>query len=296
MMKSLVGSLGLVRSEGARSAGLFAFIACALACLGCEDVGKKSAQATLTDLPVLVQAAENDVAQVRSGLPVGVKHIENLFAAAAPEVPAFDAARDALLKAREKTQDLRVAKSTFFAIALPDGKVLRNDQKQDLMAGKSIFPAFAAIQPALAQGYLEGRGKLPEANGVKGDDGQWVAAMPVKRGADAVGYYITGWSWSAYAYRLQLALRSTILSRTKAGGKVPLTYVYVLVEGQAYGAPTAPLVTAKVLSEGHFGDKLKGAPSYSEAREIEGRMFGIGVAPASALGKDVLLAIVRSET
>jgi hypothetical protein len=267
-----------------------------LVCLGCENSGKKSAALAVLDLPGLVQAAENDVGQVRSGLPAGVQQIEALFAAASPEVPAFDNARDALQKARDKTQDLRVAKSTFFAVALADGKVLRNDQKQDLMAGKSIFPAFDAIKPALSQGYLEGHGKMPEANRVKGEDGQWVAAVPVKRGADAVGYYLTGWSWSAYAYRLQMALRSAILSRTETGGKVPLTYVYVLVHGQAYGAPTAPLVTAKVLSEGHFADKVKGAKSYSEVREIEGRVFGIGIAPAPSLGPDVAIAIVRSET
>jgi hypothetical protein len=264
--------------------------------LGCEDTGKKSMTAAAGDLPALVAAAKNDVGQVRAGLPQGVRYIEELFAAARPEAPAFDTSRDALNKARDKTQDLRIAKSTFFAVATSDGKVIRNDQKQDLMAGKSIFPAMDSVKSALSQGYVEGHAKMVEANGVKGDDGQWVAALPVRVEGQPVGYYLTGWAWSSYAYRLQLALRSTILSRTESGGKVPLTYVYLIVKNQAYGAPTAPLVTARVLSETKISDKLKAAEGYSEVREIEGRVFGIAASKAVDLGPDVAIAIVRSET
>jgi hypothetical protein len=267
-----------------------------LLAFGCEDVGKKSVAEAEVDLPLLVTTTENDVAQVRQGLPAGVKYVEAVFSAAHPEEPSFDAAREALNKARDKTQDLRMAKSTFFAVALPDGKILRNDQKQDLMVGKSLFPAFEGLRPALTQGYTESQGQMPEAAGVKGQDAEWVAAVPIKPGAEALGYYVTGWSWSAYAYRLQMALRSAILSRTKEGGKVPLTYVYVVSADKVYGAPTAPLVTASVLEQMHPLEKLKAAPTYSEAREIEGRVFGLVFGRTPALGPNVAVVIVRSET
>jgi len=264
--------------------------------LACEDGGKKSVEGAKFDLPMLITATESDVNQVRQGLPLGVKFVEAAVSAAAPEQLSFDAAREALTKARDKTQDLRVAKSTFFAIATRDGTILRNDQKQDLMAGKSLFPAFEGLKPALAQGYIESQGQMPEAAGVKGEDAEWVAAMPIQQGGEKFGYYVTGWSWSAYAYRLQMALRSAILSRTKEGDKVPLTYVYVVTGDKVFGAPTAPMVTAQAIRDMKPLEKLKSTPVYGEVREIERRVFGLVFGLAPVLGPNVAVAIVRSET
>lgn len=263
--------------------------------IGCEDVGKRSAEAAHADLPFLLEAVRRDVEDVRSGLPQGAIYIQKLFEQAKPEIPGFEAASDALARARDRTQDLRVAKSTFFAVTRGDGSIIRNDQKQDLMAGKNLFEFFPALRGA--QGYMESRGVMPEAAGVNGrPDGQWVAALPIAVGGETQGLYVTGWSWSSYAYRLETGLRSDILSRAKEGDKIPLIYVYLVVEDEVYGAPIAPRVNGEAVLELVPFERLGSATSFAESREIQGRKFGIAVGHAEALGERVAIAIVRSET
>lgn len=272
-------------------------LACAPVLFACEESGKKSAELAKADLSFLVRASAADVLEVKTGLPEGASHVVSLFVERSPEEPSFEALHEALQRARDKTQDLRVAKSTFFAVALPDGKVLRNDQKQDLMAGKMLFESYPALKEALSSGYTETTGSMAEASGVKGkDDAQWVAAVPLKSDKDTFGLYVTGWSWSAYAYRLETALRSEILSRMKEREKVPLTYVYVVVGQQAYGAPVSPSVNAKAVIDSKPDEKLKQGETYAIPVEIDGRSFGIAVARAPSFGPGVAIAIVRSET
>jgi hypothetical protein len=265
--------------------------------LGCEDSGKKSAALAAEDLPFLIRATDQDVSEVRSGLPEGAPHLVQLFEERRPEQPAFEALHETLGRARDKTQDLRVAKSTFFAVATPDGKILRNDQKQDLMAGKMLFESFPELKKALEAGYTETRGSMPEAAGVKGKpDAQWVAAVPLRSGDDSFGLYVTGWSFSAYAYRLETALRSELISKLKEREKLPLTYVYVVVGDQAYGAPVSPEVNAKAVLESNPKEQLQSQDSYTVVKDIDGRRFGIAVGRAKSLGEDVAIALVRSET
>lgn len=265
--------------------------------LACEDPGPKSAKLAAADLPMLLQAAETDVQEVRTGLPEGAKQLVSLFRDVQPELPTFDRCASALERARSKTPDLRVAKSTFFAVATPNGRVLRNDQKQDLMAGKQLYDAFPALKELGSKAYLEAKGSMPEAAGVRGrEDAQWVAGVPIKDGDRLYGLYVTGWSWSAYAYRLEMALRSSILSRTESGAKVPLTYVYVVVDGHVYGAPVSPAVNGKAVLDLNPLEKVRGGKVFEAARDIEGRSFGIAVGAAPALGPTAAIAIVRSET
>lgn len=264
---------------------------------GCEDSGKKSAALAAEDLPFLIRATEQDVSEIRSGLPEGAPHLVRLFEERRPEQPAFEVLHEALGRARDKTQDLRVAKSTFFAVASPNGKILRNDQKQDLMAGKMLFESFPELKKALMAGYTETRGSMPEASGVKGKpDAQWVAAVPLRSETDTFGVYVTGWSFSAYAYRLETALRSELISKLKEREKLPLTYVYVVAGDQAYGAPVSPEVNAKAVLESNPKEQLQSQDSYTVVKDIDGRRFGIAVGRAKSLGEDVAIALVRSET
>jgi hypothetical protein len=195
-------------------------------------------------------------------------------------------------------QDLRLAKSTFFLLANKHGAILRSDLEHDALASKNLFEAFADLKAATSGKYVETRGSMPEAAGVRGrGDGQWAAAGPVMKGAEVAGVYATGWSWSAYAYRLENQLRSTVKSEaSQAGTKEPLVYVYVLVEKEAFGAPISPDVNAKAIKESGLMGRASGENVVDAAQEIEGRDFGIAVKRVPALGADVAIAVVRSET
>ena len=245
----------------------------------------------------LEKAAIEDIRQIRAGLPLGAAQLSLAYKETTRGMDP-ESARRALEKTRNKVSDLRVAKSTFFALANPDGTVLRNDQEQDRMAGKNLFAAFPALKRALSEPYVETRGSMPEAAEVRGrSDAQWVAAVPVKGegGGAPLALYATGFSWSAYAYRLENSARSNARAALKERETLPLVYVYVVVDREVYGAPISPEINAKVVKEQSVLDKASPGKPFTAELEITGRSFGLAAVPAPALGERVAIAVLRSE-
>ena len=263
---------------------------------GCESDAKASMQHAKEHVQFLAEAVKTDVEEVRKGLPEGAKHLEALYKGETSPKDDLPRVREALERARGKVQDLRVAKSTFFALVDDKGVVLRNDQQQDLMAGKNAFKSYPGIQPALTGKYVETRGEMPEAARVQGPDGQWVAAAPIEVDATVKGLYVTGWSWSAYAYRLENAIRGKVKSDLAKDAKEPLLYVYVVVADSVYGAPVSPEVNAKAIAEQKPFEKLQGDGVFATTLEITDRAFGLAVKGTPELGDKVAVAVLRSET
>lgn len=267
--------------------------AVAVALGACTDEGKVSAERASAHARFLAPVTERDVAEVRAGLPKGTPFLEELWSKS-ETVQDPEAARDALMRARAKVQDLRVAKSTFFAVAELSGLVVRNDLQLDMMAGKNLFDAFPALKAAADKGYTEALGSMHEARGTEGKpDAQWIAAAVVKKDAVNKGLYVTGWAWTLYARRLEEALKSQLWDEEK--GKKPLFYVVVISGGQAYGTGPTPQVNldtvtqldpAKHAVDGHFQTQF----------EITGRKFGFAAQAAQALGDGVMIGVLRSET
>ncbi len=261
--------------------------------LACTDQGKVSAERASAHARFLAPVTEKDAAEVRAGLPKGTEYLQELWAKS-DTVLDPEAARDAIVRARAKVQDLRVAKSTFFAVAELSGVVVRNDLQMDMMAGKNLFEAFPALKGVADKGYAEAIGTMHEARGTEGKpDGQWIAAAVVKREGVAKGLYVTGWAWTLYARRLEEALKSQLWDEEK--GKKPLFYVVVISDGQAYGTGPSPQVNldtvaklepAKNAVDGHFQAQF----------EITGRQFGFAAQAAEALGPGVMVGVLRSET
>lgn len=266
--------------------------------VSCRNTTELSVARAKEHAVMLAKITETDVAEVRSGMPQGQVHLHSLFEEQTPPQDNLEEVRAGLERARYKVQDLRVAKSTFFAFVDSNGSVLRNDQDQDLMAGKDAFQAFPEIKQALAGKYVETRGSMPEAAGVRGrPDGQWVAAQPISVGGQVKGILLTGWSWSAYAYRLETAVRSKLkIESASEQEKLPLVYVYVVVDKAAYGAPVSPDINAQAIQKLDPLSKLAADGTFAAPIEITDRSFGLGVKVAPALGERVAIAVLRSET
>ncbi len=200
---------------------------------------------------------------------------------------------------RGKVQDLRIAKSTFFALADVNGTVLRNDQEQDQMAGKNLFGPFPALAEAKDH-YVETTGSMPEASGVRAPrpDGQWVAAAPVRVDGTTRGLYVTGWSWASYAYHLEFALRSKVRAELakESNPHEPLVYVFMIVGKAVYGAPVTPEVDATTIAGLDPLPKAKGTGTFTARLGITGRDYGVAVQRTPLLGADVGVAVLRSET
>jgi len=268
------------------------------AVLGCEDTGAGSVAKAVDHARVLSEISVKDVAEVRQGLPRGAEELARRWTESSDPMGDPEVARAALGTAQNKVQDLRVAKSTFFALATLDGVVVRNDREQDRMAGKALFPAFPGLARAAEGGYVEALGTLPEAHGVKGKpDGEWIAANGVRVQGTVKALYVTGWAWSSYAYRLEFALRSQINADVKkTGGNVPLIYTFVIVGPDVYSAPESPEVNALAIREREPLKHLATDGTFSALFEITGRTFALGVRAAPALGADVAVGVLRSET
>lgn len=265
-----------------------------LASVACSNQAEHSAERAVEHVNFLVAATVKDVAEVRGGLPEGAKRMAELWAGGSDAADDPQLAQRVLEKARGKVQDLRVAKSTFFAVADLEGRVVRSDQTQDLLVGSNIFEAFPQLRSTPSKGYLESLGDLEGARGVKGKpDGQWVAASAVKVDGEAKGIYLTGWAWSLYARRLHEALKSHIHGEDKE--KRPLIYIFTIVGDQAFGRSEAPLVNSQAIEALDPLSKVQGDAVFKSQIEITRRDFGLAIRRAPALGDNVAIAVLRSE-
>jgi hypothetical protein len=264
---------------------------------GCESTNQESVNKALAHAQRLVETAKQDASEIRQGLPHGAEELAKVWADEANPLGDPEAARRLLTRAHDKTQDLRVAKSTFFALASLDGNVVRNDREQDRMAGRPLFPAFPGLERAAAGDYVEALGSMPEAHGVKGKpDAEWIAAKGVRVGDAVRALYVTGWAWSSYAYRLEFSLRGQV-DRELRGTRqnVPLLYVFILVGADVYGAPESPEVNARSISERDPVAHLDPQGNFSTLLEVTGRTFALGVKAAPDLAPRVAIAVLRSE-
>jgi hypothetical protein len=265
----------------------------------CKDTTKFSITRASEHVAFLVDTTTKDVEEVRRGLPEGASQLAQSLKKD-PSITKDPAAlRDALELARRRVQDLRIAKSTFFALADVNGTVLRNDQEQDRMAGKPLFTSFPVL-PAATSKYVETTGSMPEAAGVRAprSDGQWIAGTAVSVDGEVKALYVTGWSWASYVYRLEFALRGKVRSdlADQKKGKEPLVYVFMVVGKAVYGAPVTPEVNATSIAALDPLAKVKGSEVFTAPIEITGRSFGLAVRRAPAFGADIGVAVLRSET
>jgi hypothetical protein len=304
-MNRLVGTTrsprgSLVDMQGPRLRPLL-LIACALLALlasACGDGGKGSQKCAAELADKLVPVLKEDVGQVRRGLPAGAAKLGTLLEAD-PGANLLGLQK-AIQGARASVHDLEVAKSTFFSFADPSGTVLRSEADPDMLANKSVVAAFPELKKALdpQAGIVEVFGEMQEMRGVRtGPDHQWVAAHPVK-GADGQlkGVFVTGWSFRAYAFRLQEAAKrelSEIVKRDQLKS-APILYVFVFKGGKAYGEKLTPDTNAEALEKLDLTAKTASGP-WSGTLEITGRTFGVAAARVPDLAPDAGVAVLTSQ-
>jgi hypothetical protein len=297
---------GALPSSGARSfsgalgqLGRASFWLALALVAGCGRTDEASLARAREHAKELAATALRDAGEVRRGLPLGAQQLGKRWAASGADLLNDpEAARDALNQARNKVQDLRVAKSTFFALAAPDGRIVRNDREQDRMAGASLFATFPALARAAQGPYVEALGVMPEAHGVRGKaDAEWMAAVGVDVGGQMRGVYVSGWAWSSYAFRLEFSLRSRITTELRGKREnVPLLYAFVVVGDEVYGTPESPEISARTISERKPLANLGPDGSFSALLEITGRDFALAVQAAPELAPGVGIGVLRSET
>jgi hypothetical protein len=267
----------------------------------CTDNAKVSEGKAVAHAERLAKLVDDDVEEVRRGLPLGAKALSAVWETKKDSVDP-NVARRALERAREDNRDLAIAKSTFFAMTDDKGSVVRSDQEPDILAGKSLVAAYPELSKALAGETIELRGQMAETAGARtGGDEQWVAAAPLRDSEGKVrGAYATGWSMRRFAYHLEETLKHDMTTEAMRSGdkhvKLPLVYVFVIAGPKVYGAPVTPLVNSETLEKLDLASKTTGDAVFHQTLEIAGRGFGLAAKRAPKMGTDIAVAVLRSET
>src|SRR5450432_2247184 len=137
-------------------------LAIALLGAGCSESSKVSERKATSHVERLAKLADDDVEEVRRGLPRGARALGRIWEGKGdPEADPGSVGR-ALERVRSEDHDLEIAKSTFFALADDRGTVLRSDLEPDQLAGKSLVAAYPALVKVLAGEPIESRGSMPE--------------------------------------------------------------------------------------------------------------------------------------
>jgi len=274
-------------------------VALALAGLaGCKDSSKESAAKAAHDAAQLAALVDKDVGEVERGLPEGAKRLSTAILANGAD-PKQDVAgvRRALLRVRRDVPDLDVAKSTFFAVADPNGVAIRNDLEEDVMAGQNLVAIFPALAKA-RDGYVTTVGAFPNAPSKNGPDEDWVAAVPIKRADGSTGaLFVTGWTYRYFARHLAESLKDRLLDEAKAGqndGKMPVFYVAVFDKSGVYAAPLTPAVDQKALADQDLVAKTASGPAQGTV-SITDRGFGWAARRTPKLAPDTGVVVLRSE-
>jgi hypothetical protein len=197
---------------------------------------------------------------------------------------------------RRDVADLNIAKSTFFALADPNGVAIRNDLEEDVMAGQNLFAVFPGLAKA-KDGYVTTTGVFPKPPQT-GPDEDWIAGQPVKREDGSTGaVLVTGWTYRYFARHLQESLKDHLVERAKKTGeegKLPVFYVAVFDKTGVYSAPLTPPIDDDALRKADLvGKTASGA--FQGVIDITDRAFGFAARRTPNLAPDTGVVVLRSE-
>lgn len=266
--------------------------------LACTDKGKISEAKAREHVEQLASVADEDLKQLREGLPRGASSLVAEWASfELTSLPDPQTLLAQMNRVRDSERDLAIAKSTFFAVVDAEGVVVRSDQDPDILVGKDLTKSFPILRKALAGEAVESFGAMQELQGSRGGpDVQWVVAAPLRDESKKVlGAYVSGWSLQRYAYRLEHALKATVTQEAnEQKGKIPLTYAFVFHDDKVYGAPITPIVNAEALEQLEL-PKVTASGVFHGQIEISGRSFGVAAQSVPAWGIGTGVALLRSE-
>jgi hypothetical protein len=265
--------------------------------LACEDQAKKSAEHAAADVSFVADLVKKDVGEVERGLPEGALELRPLVAGGADPHQDIAGVRRSLQRIRRDVLDLAVAKSTFFALADPQGIAIRNDLEEDTMAGRNLFVSFPALAKA-SSGWTTTTGAFPGASTADTPDADWIAGAPVSRPDGAPGaILVTGWSYRYFARHLQESLTSHLLDENKQAGlgaKMPVFYVLLFDRKGAFGAPVTPSVDVQATADLGLVDKTSAAP-FQGTVPIADHEFGVAARRTPDLAPETGVAVLRTE-
>src|SRR5882762_3621584 len=114
--------------------------------VACAESSKVSERHAMAHVDRLAKLADDDVDELRRGMPRGAKALGPIWAGKADPHADPGSVRRALDRVRNEERDLEISKSTFFAITDDKGAILRSDQEPDQLVAKSLLSDFTGLE------------------------------------------------------------------------------------------------------------------------------------------------------
>lgn len=280
-----------------RTPALLALLTAVLLCGACTDKVKRSEAGSVTHAAMLAGVVREDLKELADGMPKGAERSYKAFYVdiASPLQDPFTTQR-ALENVHMRTNELRNAKASFYALLDADGTAIRSSRKVDLMAGKKLFALF----PGLAAGAPKFRtafGSFDTEERTEGKTRTYVTSSAIVGPAGELkGYLAAGWSYGSFAHHLGETLRSRVRESVLRGElkeKEPVLYVACFDETGLYAESDMPKVTAEELAKQVMA--TGGKDKASGRMTVEGHDFGWALERVGEWSPTAGVAVARSE-
>ena len=279
----------------------------ASATLGCKSKAQRQAEAAIPDVARLEKLlAERHVDAIARALPPAAEAIGTKFGdrtispTEGPTIgPMFD-------EVRNKTDDLRSAKRSYYAIVDLGGEIVWVDDPNWLVIGRKASVAFDKLEAILAgkEKYAAGAGRY---GGADPEALTLFEAAPIKRGDKVIGGLLCAWEIHEAAEDMQRQLQTELAMKTvkpKARAKAKDKYQLVLDTPDLWvatfnenyvwlqdGAPQTLEDGAKAI--GLYAKTANGA--YSGTFDVLNRGWGVAAKRIPTLGGGMGVAVLRHE-
>lgn len=289
-----------------RRAFLLAAIPCALVLAGCKSKAQRQAEIAVGDADRLGKiVADRHVDALSRALPKAADALAAKLGDKADVHADTAALGAAFVDARNKTDDLRSAKRSYYVITDDKGEIAWVDDDNWLVVGRKLAATFAPVKQVLEGApYATGSGRY---GGAAEDALSFVEAAPIKKADKTVGALVAVWEAHEAAEDLQRQLATELAmksvqpkTRVKPKDKralqldAPDVWVAVFHGKNVYFQEDAPQPLEDATKALDLAGKTSGG-AWHGTYDVMNKGWGAAAKRLPALGPDVGVAVLRLE-
>jgi hypothetical protein len=286
----------------------FLFAALAIGPLGCKSKAQKQAEAAAADVARLEKViADRHLDSLARAVPQGASALGGKLNPASDFRAEAASLGTSFIEARNKSDDLRSAKRSYYVLIDAGGEVVWVDDNAWAVVGRKLAVGFPSIKDVLD-------GKAPFARGTgryggAGEDALTFAdAAPIKEpGGKVVGALVAAWEAHEAAEDLQRQLATELAmkvvepkKRVKEKDKLKLAmdtpemWVAIFRGPVIYLPDDGPQPLEDALKKLELAKKTAGGP-WSGTFDVMNGSWGGAARRIDALGPEVGVAVLRHE-
>ncbi len=272
---------------------------------GCKSKPQKQAEAAVADVDNVEKViAARHVTSLARALPQAAISLSAKLSSDKPDFHNESKAMGAsFTELRDKIDDLRSAKRSYFAIADASGEIVWVDDESWTVVGRRLAIGFPAVQEVIdGKPFATGGGKY---GGAAEDALTFVEVAPLVRAGVRVGLLVAAWEAHDAAEDLQRQLQTELAMKTvkpKVRAKAKDKYQYALDQpdlwvamfrgGNLYFAEDAPQPLVDGAKTINLLAKTANGP-WNGTFDVMNKGWGAAAKRLPSLGPDVGVAVLR---